>query len=142
MKKILMITFFVISIATVSCDAPSPFTWQGDYQHNNDVFNLISTVVGTLEADANPETVSSLDDRVVITAIVKNPIGKVMKDVNVTFTTDTGFFRSDEYGPSEVFTTPSDSEGKAYAHLIKVARTCTIKVEAGGLIVHVVVTAG
>lgn len=140
MKKLISIIFLVIAFFTISCDAPSPFTWQGDYQHSNDIFNLVSTVVGTLEADANPESISSVDDRVVITATVKSVIGTAMQNVNVTFTTDTGFFRSDEYGPSEIFTTPSDSEGKAYAHLIRVSRTCTIKVEAGGLIVHVVVT--
>ena len=140
MKKIIFTLFILMALFYAGCDAPSPFTWQGDYQHNNDVFEMGSSVVGTLEAAASPDSINSPDERVVITATVKNLIGHTMQDVNVTFTTDTGFFRSDEYGPSQIYTTPSDSEGKAYAHLLNVGRTCTVKVEAGGAVVHVVVT--
>jgi len=140
MKKIILLSILVMILVSVGCDAPSPFTWQGDYQKNNDIFDLYSTVVGTVTVSASPSKVNSVDDRVVITATVTNLIGKVMQDVYVTFTTDTGFFRSDEFGPSEIFTTSSDSEGKAYAHMMKIGRTCTVKVEAGGYVAHVVIT--
>jgi hypothetical protein len=138
-KKIIPTILFAFLLITSSCDAPSPFTWKGDYKRDNDVYNLSSTVVGSLTATASPDNVSSIDERVVITATVTNMIGLPMQGVDVTFRTDTGFFRSEEFGPSEIFTTKSDSEGKAYAHLLQVGRTCTIEVEAGGLIVHVVV---
>lgn len=140
MKKYLFLSAVIFFLAFYGCDAPSPFTWHGDYQKNNDVYDMMSTVVGSIEAEAEPAKVTTVDDRVVISALVKNPVGRVMKDVPVTFTTDTGFFRSDEYGPSEIFTTATDSEGMAYAHLLKVARTCTVKIEAGGYVVHVVVS--
>jgi hypothetical protein len=142
MKKITFLSILIMVFVSVGCDAPSPFTWQGDYQRNNDVFDLVSTVVGTVTVSASPTSVNSVDDRVVITATVKNLIGHTMQDVYVTFTTDTGFFRSDEFGPSEIFTTPSDSDGKAYAHMMKIGRTCTVKVEAGGFVAHVVITFG
>jgi hypothetical protein len=140
MKKIILLSILIMILVSVGCDAPSPFTWQGDYKKSNDVFDLVSTVVGTVTVTANPSSVTSVDDRVVITAVVKNLIGHVMQDVYVTFTTDTGFFRSDEFGPSEVFTTLSDSDGKAFAHMMKIGRTCTVKVEAGGYVAHVVIT--
>jgi len=140
MKKIIILSIFIMIVASIGCDAPSPFTWQGDFQRSNDVYELVSTVVGTVTVEAKPSSVNSVDDRVVVTATVKNAIGRAMEGVSATFTTDTGFFRSDEYGPSEIFTTLTDSDGLAYAHLIKIGRTCTIKVEAGGYVTHVVIT--
>jgi|GEM_PF-5593384 len=140
MKKIIIPIFiFVIFLATSACDAPSPFTWQGDYKRSNDVYSLSSDIVGSLSATADPKNITA-GERVVITAVVYNMIGKPMQDIDVTFRTDTGFFRSEEFGPSEVFTVKSDTEGKAYAHLLSAGRTCTPEISAGGLVVHVVIT--
>jgi len=141
MKKAIFLLGIIIMMVSIACDAPSPFSWQGKYQKNTDIYTITNGQVGILEVEADPDDVTSLDDRVVITATVSDTLGRVMQDVDVTFTTDTGFFRSDDFGPSEIFTIQSDSEGKAYAHLLRIGRTCTVKIEAGDLFVHVVITA-
>jgi len=139
MRKAIFLLGIISMMVTIACDAPSPFSWQGKFQQNENIYAITTGEVGLLEAEADPDSVGTVGDRVVITATVSDILGRVMQDIDVTFTTDTGFFRSDDFGPSEIFTIQSDSEGKAYAHLLNVGRTCTVKVEAGDLFVHVVI---
>ncbi len=140
MKRILFVFSVMAVLILFSCDAPTNYGWEGKYQKNTWIYTLNPGEVGYIEAEADPDNVSSTDDRIVVTATVYSVLGTVMQGADVTFTTDTGFFRSDEFGPSEIFTTESDTEGKAYAHLLHVGRTTTIKVESGDAFVHVVIT--
>lgn len=143
MKKTVRILLVLgFSFVFISCDAPSPFSWQGTYQNNPNTYQYMwANKVGYIEAEADPATVSTLDDRIIITTTVYDYLGRTLPGIDVTYTTDTGFFRSNEYGPSKVFTDTSDSAGKAYAHLLQVGRTTTIKIEAGGVFIRIPITA-
>ncbi|MBN2136020.1 MAG: hypothetical protein JW737_09835 [Acidobacteria bacterium] len=139
-KKIIILSIIFAVLVLVSCDAPNPTGWKGNYQKLTDIYKIGSGEVGQLSAEADPNDITAADTRVVITATVSNVVGYALQGVDVTFTTDTGFFRSSEFGPSQIFTAVSDSYGNAYAHLLSVGRTCTVKIEAGDLVTTVVIT--